>query len=392
MSLVVTVPVFVIFPDFNGTYTDEDVHEYYDVYYVPSATETFIHYFYLIVFPYILLFGTIGNILSITIMRRYSHNIWSTCMYMAIILPMDLIKLYVECGNDWLQKLYNDQWSLSQEILLLSNAVCKVYTFTYSLLLQEAEWIMVAVAIETVIAVKKPLLIYTMCTRERGSAIVLFISVILISLNLHYFWTHGLVVPGDDPSIDFFMCTYISELSDKFRDYIWPVINFCAQDMLPFVVILASVVYMCLSFIPRSVPVKAYDKLLEKYFLDIHTLHEMKKAMVGVCVVGLVSLLCGVMDVALRYFSNKNVIQITYDNYLLVSSTLSVLSYLFMSHKFWILYMCCEKFRVDVKQLLKSVCMPWKQTKRRQRCTIEDRKDAAASVSWQETETCLNNV
>lgn len=312
---------------------------------------------------------------------------------MAVIFPMDLIKLYVECGNDWLQKLYNDRWSLSQEILLLSNAVCKVYTFTYSLLLQEAEWIMVAVAIETVIAVKRPMLIYTMCTRERASAIVLFISVILISLNLHYFWTHGLVVPGDDPSIDFFMCTYISELSDRFRDYIWPVISFCVEDMGPFVIILACVIYISSSFLPSATPFKVYNKILEKYFLDIHTLHQMKNAMVGVCFVAILSLLCGIMNVALRYFGNKNIINISYDTHLLVTSILSVLSYIFMSHKFWILYMCCEKFRTDVKQMVKSICMPWKQGRGRhsQRCTSQDRKEAA-SVSWQETETCLNNV
>lgn len=326
-------------------------------------------------------------------MRHYSHNVWSTCVYMAVIFPMDLIKLYVECGNDWLQKLYNDKWSLSQEILLLSNAVCKVYTFTYSFLLQEVEWIMVAVAIETVIAVKRPLLIYRMCTRERASAIVLFISVILISLNLHYFWTYGLVVPGDDPSIDFFMCTYISELSDRFRDYIWPVISFCVDDMGPFLIILACVIYCSSVFLPNSTPYTVYNKTLEKYFLDIKTLHQMKRAMVGVCIVAVLSLFTGILHVALRYFGNKGTFEIAYDTHIIISAMLSMISYIFMSHKFWILYMCCEKFREDVKQTLKSVCMPWRQRGRKtsQRCSHTDRKRAEA-VSWQETEECLRHV
>lgn len=313
---------------------------------------------------------------------------------MTIIFPMDLIRLYVECGNDWLQQLYDDHWSLSHQILHLSNAVCKVYMFTYSLLLQEAEWIMVAVAIETVIAVTRPLSIYKMCTRERASAIVLFISVILISLNLHFFWTHGLVVPGDDPSIDFFMCTYISELSDRFRDYIWPVINFCVEDMGPFLIIFVCIVY-CFSsfFLSRKRPGNNYDKHLEKYFLDIETLHQMKRAMVGICIASTLSLLCGIIEVAIRYFANKNIFGLSYDTSELIFACLSVVSYIFLSHKFWILYMCCEKFRTDVKQILRYIFMPWKCFGRKysQRCTQSDRK-AAATVSWQETETCLNNI
>lgn len=212
--------------------------DYYNNYALPppTALENFINYFYMIVFPYFLLTGTIGNILGTVIMRRYSHNVWSTCMYMSLIFPMDLIQLYVECGNDWLSRLHKDGYSLSENILLLSNAVCKVYTFTYNLILSQSEWIRVAIGIETAIAITKPVWIYTMCTRERASAIVLFISVLLISLNLHFFWTYGLIKPGEEPNIKAFYCTYINELSNSFRDYIWPIINVCIEDFIPLII------------------------------------------------------------------------------------------------------------------------------------------------------------
>ncbi|KAH3840067.1 hypothetical protein DPMN_113509, partial [Dreissena polymorpha] len=194
--------------DINNTETDtKDIYTSYDteINLQPLPVENFMHYFYIIVFPYFLLFGTVGNCLSIVLMRRYSGSVWSTCGYMPFVCLIDLIKLYVECGNDWLKKLYNDEYNLSEQILDMSNSVCKVYSFVYHLIVQEKEWIMVAVAIETAIASKRPTLIYRMCSRERGNAIMLFISVMLISLNLHFFWTYGLVKPGDDPSINVYL-------------------------------------------------------------------------------------------------------------------------------------------------------------------------------------------
>ncbi|KAH3840072.1 hypothetical protein DPMN_113514 [Dreissena polymorpha] len=123
--------------------------------YNPLPVEKFMHYFYVIVFPYVLLFGTVGNCLSIVLMRRYSGSVWSTCGYMPFVCFMELIKLYVECGNDWLKKLYNNEYNLSEQILIMSNSVCKVYSFVFYLIVQEKERIMVAVAIETAITSKQ---------------------------------------------------------------------------------------------------------------------------------------------------------------------------------------------------------------------------------------------
>ncbi|XP_052816585.1 uncharacterized protein LOC128243097 isoform X2 [Mya arenaria] len=375
----------------NGTgYSDDELYDGYQDYYiiVPTPAETFVHYFYLIVFPYFLFFGTFGNIISTALLSRYSHNVWSTCVYMTLIFPLDLIKLYVECGNDWIGELSNKELNLSAKILLMSNAVCKVYTFVYSLLLQEVRWILVAIAIETMIVLKTPTRIYNMCTRERANAIMLFISVMLITLDLHFFWTHGLVRPGDDPSISFFMCTYVNELSDDFRDYIWPNINFFIKDILPCCIILGCIVVSITGLVRKSS--RVYDNYLEKYFLDTKALRELSKAMFVVCIVSFLSTMCDIIEYSLLFMINSGILEIEYDKNILIMSSLSVSKNIFVSHKFWIFYVFCERFRSDVKNLFRALCRPfkWRAGRKFNRRYVEESQER--EITLPESEACLN--
>lgn len=354
----------------------------------PTPSEKFINYFYLVVFPYFLLSGTIGNILATTLMRRYSHNVWSTCIYMSLIFPLDLMKLYVECGNDWLSKLHTDKYSLSHEILLLSNAVCKVYSFVYNLILSQSEWIMVAIGIETAIAFKKPSWIYTMCTRERASAIVLFISVMLITLNLHFFWTYGLIKPGEDPSINVFICTYVNELSDSFRDYIWPILNVCMEDAIPLLIVFICIIICIPNLALKRETIEEQNKLLEKYFLDVKALRELKIATFVTCIFASLSIICNIILKALIY----EVLTLEYNTTLLTRSAVAIVSYICMSQKFWIYYISCERFRKDIKGIGRSMCRPFrrKNGKTYTKTTMLGDKSQDATASWRESETSFS--
>lgn len=371
---------------FNGSELDSD---YYPETLYPSnleltPPESFVKYLTLIVFPYFLLLGTIGNLIGMALLRRYSHNVWSTCMYISLIFPMDLIKLYVECGNDWLTEVcVKTNFNLSREILLMSNAVCKVYTFIYNLLLSETEWLTVAVAIETAIAFKKPNWTYTMCTRERANAIILFISVLLISLNLHFFWTYGLVKPGDDPTIDYFLCTYINELSNQFRDSIWPTIQLCIEDAIPSAIIILCVIFCALSVLSKQE--SGQDKFLEKYFLDVKSLRELKRATLIMCIFTAISIISNMVAQRMR----TGTISLDYTPMLLIITFTTILSYIIMSHKFMIFYICCEKFRYDVKHIVISICKPFRRKYRKSYArtgSLCEKTQDVAATSWQETE------
>ena len=316
-------------------------------------------------------------------MRKYSRNVWSTCLYMAIILGMDLIKLYVECGNDWYQKIHDDLENLSVEILLISNAVCKVYTFLYNLIIHSSSWLTVAVGIEMMISMRFPLRIYKMCTRDRAMSVILLILVLLISLNLHFFWTFGLTIPGDDVSIQILLCTYINELSNDFRDYIWPLIDFFIADLIPLLILSVCVIITVPSIINKQHKAEELDNLLQKYFLDTKALHEMKKSILVITLVNIFALLCRVSETGLRYLNNKSLLEMEYEDFILAKGILRTLSYGFLSCKIIIFMILSVRFRQDLKELIRicfrPICGKY-MCRRKRKCVLITQQ--TAHTSW----------
>ena len=350
-----------------------------------TPEEVFIKYLYIIVFPYFLLLGTIGNLISLLLMKKYSRNVWSTCLYMAILLPMDTLKLYVECGNDWYKKIHDDLENLSVQILLISNAVCKVYTFVYNLVIHESVWLMIAAAIEMTISMRSPLRIYKMCTRERATSVILLISVLLISLNLHFFWTFGLTIPGDDPSIRILLCTYINELSNDFRDYIWPLIDFFIADLFPLLILTICVILTVPGINKKKNKSTELDKLLQKYFLDTKALYELKLALFFVIICNAFILLCRVAENGILYMADKDVLELEYQEVDLIKGIFRTLYYIYLSHKIFIFCLFCSKFRKDAIQLVKycfrPFCRKYSCTRSR-KCVLDTHQEA--QTSWKE--------
>ena len=370
----------------------EHYYEYYDI--EPTPEEIFIKYLYIIVFPYFLLLGTVGNLISLILMRSYSRNVWSTCLYMAILLPMDTIKLYVECGNDWYNKIHEDIVNLSAEILLISNAVCKVYTFVYNLIIHESVWFMIAAAIEMTISMRTPLKIYKMCTRDRATSNILLISVLLISLNLHFFWTFGLTIPGDDPNIRIILCTYINELSNNFRDYIWPLIDFFIADLFPLLILTICVILTVPSIKNKGNKSEELNDLLQKYFLDTKALHELKLAMFVVIICNAFVLLCRVVEYGIMNVSN-DVIDLEFQQIKLIKGIFRTIYYIYLSHKIFIFSLFCSKFRRDAKHLIKYCFRPFTgkySCTRSRKCVLDSQQEAQTSWKDDNKDETLNQA
>ena len=370
-------------------------HYYEDYEIILTPEEVFIKYFYLIVFPYFLLLGTIGNLISLLLMKKYSHTVWSTCLYLVILLPMDTVKLYVECGNDWYKKVHDDLENLSVEILLISNAVCKVYTFLYNLVIHASVWFMVAAGIEMTISMRYPLRIYRLCTRDKATSVILLISVLLISLNLHFFWTFGLTIPGDDPSIQIVLCTYINELSNDFRDYIWPLIDFFVADLFPLAVLTICVILTVPSIKNKGNNSEEMDTLLQKYFLDTKALHELKLSLFVVIIGNVLALLCRVAENGIQYLNTKGVLEMEYQEFELAKGILRTVYYIYLSHKIILFCLFCTKFRQDIKGLGKycfsPLCRQYKRTRSR-KCVLDTQQDAHPSWKDDKKDEELNQV
>ncbi|XP_021379211.1 uncharacterized protein LOC110466781 isoform X2 [Mizuhopecten yessoensis] len=301
------------------------------------------------VFAVFLLLGTIGTFPCIVLLNRYSHTVWSTCVYLSLLLGIDLVKLYVHCGNQWFDAVADE--NLSWNILVISNSVCKVYTFLISFLNHMSSWIVVAATVELLIAIRFPRHMYVMCTRERSQAVILFIIVLLICLNLHFFWTVGLTLPGQSPEIVIPFCHNNYELSEDFRNIIWPLVEFFVQNAIPMISVF-SCLCVCFWHVVQNLGQKRskdeVESLLGKYFLDLKTLHEMKKATVLLSLYFLMNSSCMVIQAVFIKFPNVDL------NFALFDTVLRTMDYAYLSLKPYIFIVFCRKLRQDMVNTFKN--------------------------------------
>ena len=130
-----------------------------------------------------------------------------------------MLLLYTRCSNEWLNHIAD--LDISHTTMVSSNSLCKVYPFCFNFLLHLSKWLMVCVGLEGFIGVWFPQKLGTMCTVPRAQVIILLLTVLLVCINMHYFWSFDLVFVEDVPGqIDMWFCTFVkhghhhSEVSD----------------------------------------------------------------------------------------------------------------------------------------------------------------------------------
>jgi len=104
--------------------------------------------------PVLLVVGSLGNVTSLVVLSRLSHKVLSTCLYLAVLCVADLLLLYTRCGNNWLYDViaYDVSWSLMTHY----DIVCKSLPFAFNFVFHLSKWLVVATAIEGLIATGFP--------------------------------------------------------------------------------------------------------------------------------------------------------------------------------------------------------------------------------------------
>jgi len=96
----------------------------------------------------------LGNATSLVVLTRLSRKVLSTCLYLAALCVADLAVLFTRCGNDWLRGVtgYDVSWNL----MIHYDIVCKALPFAFNFTFHLSKWLVVATAIEGVIATGFP--------------------------------------------------------------------------------------------------------------------------------------------------------------------------------------------------------------------------------------------
>lgn len=292
-------------------------------------------------FPFLLVLGTLGNVFSLLPLRHLSLHAWSTCYYLFILCAVDLVILYIHCGGTWYAKITD--YYVSIKVMNSSNATCKIFLFITNVLLQLWPWLMVALCVELMFSTRFPLRTYQMCTWERARATVLLITLLLVCLNLNYFWTWGIV--------DGTGCVYIEEFSTNFREYIWPSIDMFVKHILPLAAASGCFAFTIAHLLHSSHRQTSYDSVLKNYFMDVLALKQIKHALL---VLSFLFILVKTFMATLSIldFFRFNGIQVPCEEmskmdarFTLIDVTMDAACYCFLSLKFCVYFATCSSFR-----------------------------------------------
>ena len=185
--------------------------------------------------------GIFGNCISfIVFISLWRHTI-SWFVYLALLCIVDLLTIGILLGNQWYLCVF--ERDLMTEFQQLSDLTCQVFSFLSGVINFASTWILILPLIEIWIAIVSIHTSQRVCIWERTKNLLLILTLFLLFLNGHFFFTHGLVTPHftDDQFVDFRQCmfTFVGDYdNDTFRNYVWPYTDLAVSHIVPYIVII----------------------------------------------------------------------------------------------------------------------------------------------------------
>ncbi|XP_046381339.1 neuromedin-U receptor 2-like [Haliotis rufescens] len=174
--------------------------------------------------PILLVFGTVGNVLSIVVLTKKTMRKSSVSIYLTCLAVADLLALYSGLLRQWII------YTFKVDIRELHPVICKVNTWLLYVSLDLSAWILVSVTVERAISVWLPHRVKVICTKNVLAVNILVLVIILMSVNGHFLFGIGRVVYEGAV----YPCANQSPDYAKFLDYIFPWIDMCLFCLGPF--------------------------------------------------------------------------------------------------------------------------------------------------------------
>jgi hypothetical protein len=184
--------------------------------------------------PVLLLAGTLGNVLSFSVLMRRSMRATCTYNYLAALALLDTLVLYGDCLVSWLPHVMHGDpgggGSSHKAALLLNHSdwLCKLLTMLVYSVSVSSVWLLIGVTVDRYIATTHALHASTMCVTPRRALRVIGGVLLLASLlHAHFLFTMGLHA-GNCQSLARFQ--YLVEV-------VWPWIDGILYCFAPFLII-----------------------------------------------------------------------------------------------------------------------------------------------------------
>ncbi|CAH1781778.1 unnamed protein product [Owenia fusiformis] len=133
--------------------------------------------------PTLIVFGSLGNFLSIVVFQSSTLKSTSTGLYLTVLAIMDILVLYTKVMHVWMLTLHG--WSYAST----RRWICKLFIFSSSFSTQMSSWLLVIILVERAIIVCKPLKSTRICTMQNAAITLGGFIVTFTGINLHSLWT-----------------------------------------------------------------------------------------------------------------------------------------------------------------------------------------------------------
>ena len=172
--------------------------------------------------PFLIVFGTIGNILSFLIFSRPALRSSHVAFYFRVVAISDTLALNMGLIPNWFRdmKIVN--------LFPPQNVVCRLKLYSKYVLADFPVWILVLMTIERFISVYSPLGVRNICTRRRVrfSVFVVVLAVLVINVPV-------LILFGGSKNGCFL-------IYPKLASTVWPLVDLTVYCLLPFLIMLTS--------------------------------------------------------------------------------------------------------------------------------------------------------
>lgn len=175
--------------------------------------------------PVLVVFGVIGNVLSLCVLLQPKLRNKSTSTYLILLSIIDTLAL-LDYTSYWIAAVFK------YDTRKVSITGCKLHQFFTYFTASTSAWTLTAVTVERLIIVMFPLKAKFMCTKKRATVVTCVITAISLCANAHFYVTASHhVVTFSDGFGNLTICSYSSE-----------AINF-GTNVMPWIDVMVAIVF-----------------------------------------------------------------------------------------------------------------------------------------------------
>ena len=176
--------------------------------------------------PVLLIFGTLGNVLSFLVLIRKSK---STYLYLAALAVLDLLVLYVGLMRLWIAEFTVDLQNAT-------NWLCKGVNYLGYVSSDCSVWIIIAVTFERFVAVCFPMKAPQICKRSRTKIVISVIILTMCALNFPILLAVELHTP-EQSGAQSASCK-AGKGYETLVNTVWPWVDAAVYSFIPFILLI----------------------------------------------------------------------------------------------------------------------------------------------------------